>query len=78
MGCPLGDKCNAGHPSVTCYGHHKCRCDPCRNLATKYTYERREARSGKKTKLSDWELVRLRRMVGLNDDGSERQTTQAS
>lgn len=59
------------HPSLNCYDNHKCRCPKCRALNTQRS---RRQRAGIKARtlphsngkiLSEEELTRLRRMVGL-------------
>jgi len=57
------------HPSINCYKNHGCRCVECRALNAEYRrrerkpprqYERKNA-----PRLSDEEVARLRRLVGL-------------
>lgn len=73
------------HPSLTCYKTHGCRCDACKKLAaeaqriTRSNARQRAGRPyvgvkaadlvGRARPLDGEEVVRLRRLVGLPDEG---------
>ena len=76
------------HPSLTCYRAHRCRCATCRAIGKSWREDNEtnvlakraitahlndvEKQKKHRTTLPEAEVIRLRRLVGLNDDGTPR------
>lgn len=65
------------HPSVHCYKTHRCRCPECKHLAMEWQREHRRAHgrakgtaaaTRRKAPLSDEEVARIRRSLGISSD----------
>lgn len=62
------------HPSLSCYKNHGCRCSACAEFNTQArARERKTFGPNRQFPLGEEEVIKLRRAVGLNDDGTEKE-----